>query len=446
MDRILRILVFTSLLHSSAVLFSQSNSNSADPPTMQQVHDLEVKLDGALRELANTQSQIKEVTSQLEQLRNQAAHGVTDLQAETSAPVAETKTATPTHTVSAEEAFVARIVDPGLGGDQRNNELKAKPEIFVQFRYSTLPTEGATIGDFKSNFRVTRAELQWSGAIGSSFGAGVEFQYQPANDGDPTQIINKAYLQYYPTAHATITAGQFTLPFGFDNEQSSKVRESPERLAVVEYFFPGQQDRGVLLQGNLDSWQIPWLMNVQYFAGVFNGNRLWADNNRQLNYDFRLRKTFESVHLAVGLSGQVGHQLLPPGMRGTDAENAIGFDLQYAFRRFGLRAELLGGNMPSTLFSLVPHFTAAFRPGRHTAGGGIFVTYEITNRDNIYVRYQQVNSDPVTYLTDQAVNFGYFRNIMRAQRLSVDYQWQNNITFNNNAVNTRLQATWQAIF
>jgi phosphate-selective porin len=64
-------------------------------------------------------------------------------------------------------------------------------------------------------------------------------------------LVNDAFVEYYLNDHTTIRAGQFVKPFGFDIQQSSSVRESPERAIFAGYFFPGQRDRGILLSGDL---------------------------------------------------------------------------------------------------------------------------------------------------------------------------------------------------
>jgi len=76
------------------------------------------------------------------------------------------------------------------------------------------------------------------------------------------------------------------------------------------------------------------------FAGVFNGNRFFVDNNRQLNYDMRVRKVFASVPLALGVSVQLGRQLQPPGVPGNNRENVYGADAQWVWKRLGFRAEI----------------------------------------------------------------------------------------------------------
>lgn len=441
--------VFSLLLFGPVM--AQTNPPEAAAATAAKLKALEDKLNAALKQLDDTRAQVDSLTSEVKSLRGEAAASPSAAAAVPTTPVpggpqkgdvpAATKEPGPPGS-----AFTKRIINPGLSDDERENELTAKPALFLQARYSTLPSKGATVEDFPSNFRISRLEMHWSGRISPRLGAGFEIQYHPANDGDPTQLINDAFLQYYPTENLTLTGGQFVVPFGFDNQQSTAERESPERAMFVGYFIPGHRDRGVLLQGNLNSWNRPALKNLDFFAGVFNGNRFWADNNRQLNYDFRVRKRFESVHLAFGLSGQIGHQLLPPGMRGTDAQNAIGADVQYAIGRLGLRAEIIAGNMPSTLLSRVPVFAPVFRPGRHAVGGTAFAAYAITRKDTVYARYDQFNRDLVNGLNIRAVNFGYLRYLPANTRVGLDFQWKNHLSFNDDAVNSRLQFTWGVVF
>jgi hypothetical protein len=445
-------LLMFMLLVGPGSLRAQSNPALAETPSDPRVKELQDKLSMVLEQLAETRAEMRSLAAEVQTLKGQAQPASSRMAAPAQSSVVATSKsdvpAAPSMSVppTAEAAFVDRIVDFGVSGDERGNELSAKPEIFVQTRYSTLPFDHATIHDFPSNFRVARAELRWSGRINSRFGAGLELQYHPANDGDPTQIINDAFLQYYPTDHVTITGGQFVVPFGFDNQQSTARRESPERAMFVGYYFPGHRDRGIMLQGNLHSWKIPALTGVDFFAGVFNGNRFWSDNNRKLNYVFRLRKHSESLHLAAGVSGQIGHQLLPPGVIGSDRQNALGVDIQWALRRFGLRAEVVTGDMPSTLLSIVPAFAPEFRPGRHAVGGAVLATCHVTDKDNVYVRYDQLNRDLVNGFNIRAVNWGYFRELPANSRIAIDFQQKDHLSFNDDAVNSQFQVTWGIVF
>jgi hypothetical protein len=165
-----------------------------------------------------------------------------------------------------------------------------------------------------------------------------------------------------------------------------------------------------------------------------------------LNYDIRVRKHFERLSLAVGFSAQIGHQLLPDGVGGNDRENIYGADLQWAWKRLGIRAEFAGGNMPSTLLSLTPEFAPAFRPGAHAAGGSISPIFKLTDHDQVYARYDQFNRDLVSGLNIRAFNFGYLRRLGNHSRVGAAYQFKNHPAFNDDLVNTKFQIIWNVIY
>jgi len=102
--------------------------------------------------------------------------------------------------------------------------------------------------------------------------------------------------------------------------------------------------------------------------------------------------------------------------------------------------------MPSTLLSIQPDFSPAFLPGERSSGGHLFATYQISQRDNLYARYDQFNGDPATGKNVRAFNFGYFRPIGEMSRLGFDYQFKNRPSFNDDAVNGRFHITWNIEF
>jgi hypothetical protein len=75
--------------------------------------------------------------------------------------------------------------------------------------------------------------------------------------------------------------------------------------------------------------------------------------------------------------------------------------------------------------------SSAFRPGARSAGGHLFVTYRLTDTDQLYARYDQFNRDPVTGGQVRAFNFGYFRQLSAFSRVSFDYQFKNRPSFND---------------
>ncbi len=399
--------------------------------------------------LAELERKLEQATRQLEQL-NVAMHSlrdeiarIKDRRTKEDSQTAATALESQAASVETEQSeFVNRLIVPEMGASEREETLRARPEIFIQSRYAALPIRNAN-GEFEPNFSMTRIETRWAGKVSGRIGAGLEIQFHPVLDGSAEELVNDAFVEYYLNNHATVRVGQFIKPFGFDIQQSSALRESPERGIFAGYFFPGQRDRGVMLFGDLNFTR---LKNVHYFAGVFNGNRFFADNNRQANYVLRLRKLFDRPRLAVGVSAQRGKQILPPGVTGNNDENLIGFDFQYVRGRLGLRGEFVAGNTPSTLLGIEPEFADAFGPGAKSAGGALFATWRLTNRDHVYARYDQFNRDPVKGYNVRAFNFGYLRYLGEMTRIGIDYQFKNRPSFNDDAMNGRFHINWSIEF
>ncbi|MCI0389785.1 MAG: OprO/OprP family phosphate-selective porin [Acidobacteria bacterium] len=413
-------------------------TGNAQQPESSRIKGLEQKLDQALRQLERLNDAVQSLRAELAGLKGERAVNQ-ELQTPTTATLQTAQAET------ARSEFVERIIAPEIGASLREEALQARPEIFIQSRYSALPIRDSN-DEFEPNLSMTRVETRWAGKVSERIGAGLEIQFHPALDGSPEELVNDAFVEYYLSKHATLRVGQFIKPFGFDIQQSSAVRESPERGIFAGYFFPGQRDRGVMLSGDLN---FTALKNVYYFIGVFNGNRFFTDNNRQANHVLRVRKLFDRPKLAIGFSAQRGKQILPPGVKGTNDENLIGMDFQYVIGRLGLRGEIVAGNMPSTLLgdlSTGPEFTDAFRPGAKSAGGALFATWRLTDRDHVYARYDQFNRDPVKGYNVRAFNFGYLRYLGEMTRIGFDYQFKNRPSFNDDAVNGRFHINWSIEF
>jgi len=186
--------------------------------------------------------------------------------------------------------------------------------------------------------------------------------------------------------------------------------------------------------------------NTAFSAALLNGNRLFADSNRGLNGVFRVRRLLPSLGLAIGASAELGSQLLPPGTNGNSNLRIVGLDLQYSFRRFGTRAEIIRGTRPSTLLSREPEFTEAFLPGSRTSGAAISSLFRVSESDQLYARYDTLFGDPMTGQTIRATSAGYVRFIGERARLGLNYQWKNRPTFNDDAVNTRFHTTLGIVF
>ncbi len=395
----------------------------------QRIAEVERKLTEARSGVASLQKSIEQLTADVQALRQ----GTVDL---VSVVKPEPSPAT---------GFKEQILRLDLGGDERDAFLSARPELFIQSRFQAKPVNGAGQQNAPVNFVLTRMESRWAGRISNKIGLGFEIQYHPAPAGAAEELVNDAFVEYYATDAVTVRFGQFIKPFGFDIQQSSRDRESPERGMFAGYFLPGQRDRGLMVSAKLD--RLGGIgRGAQIFAGAFNGNRFFNDSNRQLNYDFRIRKVFDSLPIALGASVQLGRQLLPPGLRGNDREHLYGADMQWTWRRLGARAEFIAGNMPSTLLSLKPEFAPAFRPGAHATGGSLFSSFRLAGQDQIYWRYDQFNRDFLSGLDIRAFNFGYFHYIGKVSRIGVDYQFKNRESFNDDRLNTKVQLIWNVMY
>ena len=146
-------------------------------------------------------------------------------------------------------------------------------------------------------------------------------------------------------AHA-LTVGQMNVPFGYEVERSSSVRELPERSRAENVLFSGERDRGIKLVSQ-------WTPQIETVVGLFNGGGINhpdfpnADPTRAKDLLGRLRWSQGKVDAAVSYYG--GKNLTP--LTGPDAETdktRLGVDAQayYELAALGggsLRGEFYGG-------------------------------------------------------------------------------------------------------
>ncbi|MES1256365.1 MAG: porin, partial [Acidobacteriota bacterium] len=352
----------------------------------------------------------------------------------------------PAQTARAHESpFADAIVGPDLAEDERENTLQPRPEIFIQSRFARLPGPDTSFDQADLNFRLTRIETRWSGRLSEHLGTGLELQFHPLLDGHPEEIVNDAFLEWYPTGSLTVRAGQFIKPFGFDIQQSSFDREYPERGMWAGYFFPGQRDRGVMLIWRPETTSGP-LAHAEVYAAVLNGNRFFNDNDGKLDTVLRVRRFLPAQHAAIGASVQLGSQIVPEAFAGETRVRLVGLDGQWAVSRLGLRAEWVHGTRPSTLLALEPVYTDAFAPGTTTDGLTTAALVNVTDHDEVFARWDRLTGDPMTARTVRVTDIGYRRLFDDRTRLAVAYQWKNAPTSNDDAVNTRFQVSLSVEF
>jgi hypothetical protein len=167
-----------------AVLFGALNGSLRAQDQDARIEELAKKLKEARQVAVTLQKTIDLLTDELESLQKSGKATSPQAIASTSHTTAK----------SGKSDFKDQILVPDLGGDERSNRLTARPELFVQSRYSAVPLQGTDVSTAPSNFELTRMESRWSGAVSDKIGMGFEIQYHPAPDGTPEQIVNDAFV------------------------------------------------------------------------------------------------------------------------------------------------------------------------------------------------------------------------------------------------------------
>jgi phosphate-selective porin len=341
--------------------------------------------------------------------------------------------------------FARQVLVPHLYESEKASDLEGRPEIFIQTRFSRGRVDDAADEDAVQNFELSRIETRWAGHLSDHVGVGLELQFHPALEGAAEELVNDAFVEFYVTPGLTLRTGQFVKPFGFDTPRSSADREFPERGMFAGYFFPGQRDRGLMVMWNAGE-DVAALGNTHVYGALLNGNRFFADRDDNLDVLIRVRRVFPSIGFAAGISVQAGTQLVPPEHTADDRTTIVGVDAQYVIRRVGVRFEAVRGTMPSTLLSRESACAPAFVPHLKTEAVAAGVVYRLTGADQVYARFDSLSGDPVTGRTARAADVGYLRALDEHARIGVNWQTKNLPTFNDDAVNTRVQVTLNVIF
>jgi hypothetical protein len=161
-----------------------------------------------------------------------------------------------------------------------------------------------------------------------------------------------------------LMVGQFNVPFGYEIERSSSVRELPERSRAENVLFPGERDRGATFTSQ-------WTPQFQTALGILNGggvNNPYFPNTDPTNAkDFVARARYAQGKIDGAVSYYNGRNAIPltAGSFETD-KTRLGADAQYyyALPVVGggtLRGEFYSGHEmnPDSLKALAPGQTLA---------------------------------------------------------------------------------------
>jgi hypothetical protein len=161
-----------------------------------------------------------------------------------------------------------------------------------------------------------------------------------------------------------LSAGQFNVPFGYEIERSSSVRELPERSRAENVLFSGERDRGVTFTSQ-------WTPQFQTVLGVLNGggvNNSYFPNTDPTNgKDFVARARYSQGRIDGAVSYYTGRNSIPLAGKSYEHDKTrLGADAQYYYAMpvIGggtIRGEFYSGHEvnPDSVKALAPSQTFA---------------------------------------------------------------------------------------
>jgi hypothetical protein len=283
-----------------------------------------------------------------------------------------------------------------------------------------LPTNGGpSVGGPWNGFLVRRARLKVSGPISANTDYGLQI------DAPSTSAVNvkEAYalISRFPAKGLSLKAGQFGVPFGYELDVSSSVRESPERAvgfaestaasqifktsvsatggvvtpgSAVPLFLNQEYDSGVTLTWNSPSKHHP----AKVILGLFNGEGSGASGVRNLNNGLDLVGRAETAlfdeRLELGISGYYGSLPVRGGPPAGAPAVPVGF--VNAYRALGgadvryitpwgtiVRAEYVGG-----LFETTPD-RAQYLENNHAQAWYVVAQHPLSKKLNFVLKYDE---------------------------------------------------------
>ncbi|TPW15892.1 MAG: phosphate-selective porin o and p family protein [bacterium] len=220
----------------------------------------------------------------------------------------------------------------------------------------------------------------------------------------------EAYVQmsdpWTPYQQHQLTFGQFNIPFGYEIERSSSLRELPERSRAENVLFPGERDRGIKL---VDRWsdRLETVISVLNGGGIGQADFPNIDPSSAKDMTARARLGLGVVDAAV--SAYVGEHAI--ALTGPDApvdRTRFGADAQgyWALPRAGggtLRGEFYTGEEanPDSVSVLLTKATAAapvrlLKPGANAShldteflGWYLMLVQNLGDRFQVAVRYDE---------------------------------------------------------
>jgi hypothetical protein len=234
---------------------------------------------------------------------------------------------------------------------------KIKVSGYIQARYelnetsdhptlsSNAPASGYTVKNPNLNrFFIRRGRLKVTYDSSPLSQAVIYFDGNTSGSDRNIRLL-EAYVTlrdpWTPDHRHALYFGQMNIPFGYEIERSSSVRELPERSKAENTLFPGERDRGVTITNQ-------WIPQLQTVVGLFNGPGInstdYPTSPARKQKDIVARARWSQGIFDVAGSAYVGKNdvLLDIG-RFTHDKTRYGADAQYYYEVPGVKGIPMGG-------------------------------------------------------------------------------------------------------
>jgi phosphate-selective porin len=213
---------------------------------------------------------------------------------------------------------------------------------YTQVRYQQLQESGKNSG-----FDIRRARLDLKGSVTPVFG------YRLLADFAGSPRLIDAYTEIKLADYFTITAGQFKIPFSYENLVPDRELEVIDRSQVVEALVARSKDilgntngRDIGIQAGGKFLMLNGAPLVEYSVAVLNGSGVNVADTANSSKDLAGRLIFTPLKgLYFGGSYYNGwDKVSKPDVAGKSQErDRLGFEAGYVLSRFSVRGEYIAG-------------------------------------------------------------------------------------------------------
>ena len=356
-------------------------------------------------------------------------------------------------------SFQAQVIKSDSTQNHINNLSKElnilknlKVTGWVQAQYQWAETKGAKTfdgGDFLPNsnnrFMIRRGRVKFTYTNGQ---VQTVLQLNATERGvNLVEFFGKVSDPW--TKSFSITAGVMNRPFGFEIQQSSADRETPERSRFTQTLLPNERDLGAML--SFQPVKGKKLFGLKVDAGFYNGVGIGVPGTTSLNsagvVDFDSFKDFigrahykkslkeDKIQFGLGVSHYNGGYIYQNNRVFNQIGSNIGGNLSWSMRDTLNTSSLKGGKAPRVYYGADAQFSIKTILGTTTIRGEYISGTQAGMIDETKSP-SSLQSKPDTYIRNFNGGYAYFiqRIAKTKHELALKYEWYDpNTQLNSNS-------------